>query len=444
MSRQRNRAGFECEFIENPPQWLQIDCPVCLFVLREPYQATCCGKSFCKECIECIKANNKPCPCCKQEEFSDFPNKGLEQPLYGFLVYCNNKEEGCKWTGELGQLDSHLNLNTSLNNQLEGCMFAKIKCLYCSEVYQRTEIVHHQNELCNKRPSTCEHCNSYESTYDDVIHNHWPVCGYPVQCPNKCGTFPQRQHLDNHVDTECPLTIVECDFHYAGCEIALPRKDLPAHLRDSLIIHFSILATSHKKQLQMLEKKEREIQQLKEDITSMKLKLAETEAHQMQLTTSVQQMSSHLGIFPVTFIMEKFEQYDFNDEWLSPPFYSHPYGYKLCITVAKVSLWLGKHLDSLSLNIYLMRGEFDDTLNWPFKATITLQLLSQHENAHYTDLITFSSKYGQRVTGTDKAKQGQECTDFISLSDLEPSYLISKCLHFRLLKVHVVSTMHAN
>ena len=39
------REGYEYEFVEKPPK---AECPICLLpvVLREPYQATCCGKSF--------------------------------------------------------------------------------------------------------------------------------------------------------------------------------------------------------------------------------------------------------------------------------------------------------------------------------------------------------------------------------------------------------------
>ena len=51
--------------------------------------------------IERVKAKNNSCPCCKQGNFDDFPNKGLQQPLYGFQVHCTNKEIDCQWTGEL-------------------------------------------------------------------------------------------------------------------------------------------------------------------------------------------------------------------------------------------------------------------------------------------------------------------------------------------------------
>ena len=56
--------------------------------------------------------------------FNDFPNKGLQQPLYVSQVYYANKEIGCQWTRELRQLDKHLNLNESKDDQLKGCEFA--------------------------------------------------------------------------------------------------------------------------------------------------------------------------------------------------------------------------------------------------------------------------------------------------------------------------------
>ena len=77
-------AGIECEFVEKPPKAFQSECPICLLVLREPYQATCCGKSFCKECIERVKANNQDCPTCNDKNLNLFNNKGLQQSLNDF------------------------------------------------------------------------------------------------------------------------------------------------------------------------------------------------------------------------------------------------------------------------------------------------------------------------------------------------------------------------
>ena len=121
-------AGFECEFAEEIPKGVQLNCPICLLVLREPYQATCCGKSLCKECIKRLKIRSNSCPTCQTENFFSYPNKGLEQSLYDFEVYCSHKSKGCEWRGELRELDKHLNSEPPTDKSLEGCPFIITSC----------------------------------------------------------------------------------------------------------------------------------------------------------------------------------------------------------------------------------------------------------------------------------------------------------------------------
>ncbi len=241
--------GFDCEFVRPPPsEFVQSECPVCLQIIREPYQVTCCGKKFCKACIEHIKAIQKPCPTCN-EKFSSFADKGLKQSLYSLKVHCSHQKNGCEWTGELRQLDEHLNTNPQPEKQLDGCQFVEINCIHnCRNQLQRRYIQVHQIKDCHKRPFGCDHCQDYKSTYDDVTNNHWPVCGsFPVPCPNQCGSTIQRQNIDSHVADECSLTTINCDFHNVGCAVKLPRQDMPKHLREKLLKHISLLATSHAK-----------------------------------------------------------------------------------------------------------------------------------------------------------------------------------------------------
>ena len=42
MASSEQHGGYDCEFVERP-QELQADCPICMVVLREPFQVTCCG-----------------------------------------------------------------------------------------------------------------------------------------------------------------------------------------------------------------------------------------------------------------------------------------------------------------------------------------------------------------------------------------------------------------
>ena len=158
---------------------------------------------------------------------------------------CVHRKSGCEWTGELRELDRHLNLNPAeLGKQLVGCEFAAIACTHCHEYFQRRHVNAHETESCPQRPFSCDHCEDYGSVYEDVVNNHWPVCKcYPVPCPNECGVSLERQNMEAHVNTVCPLTVVNCDFHYAGCEVQSVRKDMPTHLAESLVTHISLLTT---------------------------------------------------------------------------------------------------------------------------------------------------------------------------------------------------------
>ena len=252
-------SGFDCEYTEEKPHWLEDQCPICKLIICEPYQVTCCGKSFCRACIQRIEAENKPCPTCNEENFESYHNKGLQQPLYEFKVFCSNKKSGCDWQGELGQLNDHLNSNPGKEKRSIGCAYEDLKCLFCDELFLRGKIAHHQGSQCAKRPFTCSMCEGYNSTYDDVIANHIPVCKCrPVECPNSCGANNlQHQHLEEHVSTQCPLSYVECEFSDAGCDVKVYRKDLSSHMEENMTTHMSILASENKKLKLQLERQDK-------------------------------------------------------------------------------------------------------------------------------------------------------------------------------------------
>ena len=129
------QPGFVCEFVTKPPDAIQSECPVCLQVLRVPYQVTCCGYSFCRDCIQRVDNGKSPCPCCNTAKFEYFPNKGLQRSLYEFKVYCTNKSQGCQWTGELGQLTNHLNVDVHALQPEGGCQYVQIPCSYCCKPF---------------------------------------------------------------------------------------------------------------------------------------------------------------------------------------------------------------------------------------------------------------------------------------------------------------------
>ena len=87
--------GSKCEFIKVLEEVLETKCPICKQVLREPYQADCCGKSYCHQCIERHKSAHQTCLECGSKTFTLFYNKGLQKTIYGLYVYCTYKNDGC-------------------------------------------------------------------------------------------------------------------------------------------------------------------------------------------------------------------------------------------------------------------------------------------------------------------------------------------------------------
>ena len=77
-----NRGGYDCDFVEPPPQAFQTECPVCLQILKEPCLISCrCGQKFCRVCIEGVKRDNKPCPLCNLHNFTFMQDHGFERSL---------------------------------------------------------------------------------------------------------------------------------------------------------------------------------------------------------------------------------------------------------------------------------------------------------------------------------------------------------------------------
>ena len=354
-------SGFDCQFTEKPPQAFQTHCPICLLVLREPFQVTCCGKSFCRLCIQRINTGGTPCPTCNEARFDSFQNKGLQQPLYGFRVFCSNKESGCDWQGELRQLDQHLILKPDKEEP------RALKCVYCNNPYPWCGILYHQTSQCVERPFTCSLCEKYESTYADVVTNHSPVCKCrPVDCPNSCGTNNlQHQHLEEHVSTQCPLSYVECEFSDAGCDAKVYRKDLPSHLGENMVTHMSLLARENRQLKQQLREQQEKMEggqrlrkleekqgKLEVQVKRQKDKIEEQVGDIRKLTQKLSRHEKKMTFSHVPPIDLEFPHPP-TPQGVSNPFYSSIGGHKLQLEVR-----YNAAQPSLSLRYNLLKSEF--------------------------------------------------------------------------------------
>ena len=401
-------GGFTCEFVEKPPKGVQSECPVCLQTLRDPYQVTCCGYSFCRVCIERIKTDNKHCPTCNEENITIFPDKRLQRSLYDFEVYCTHKDKGCNWTGELRQLENHLNENPQLDRELEGCLFTRVDCKFKS-----------------------------------------------VGCGVKTARGDVPDHLKDH--SENHLKLLQSSKSPLSAAFLEAQEQIGKLSQQVLGVNQTVseLKEKHERELSQLNRTTELKQKEVESVNAMLRRITEEyERLQEQVRTQPFPPSSSkasvgqtpaLGIGtptpPVTLTMTNFDVYKKDDiRWFSPPFYTHHCGYKMCLLVYSNGWpnteWHGTHV---SVSICLKRGEFDDDLKWPFRGDNEVSLIDQDEKRHYSLTIQFTDDTPDdsagRVTEGNRAKRGTGFGGFISHNDLQPNYLKNNCLMFQITSV---------
>ena len=140
------------------------------------------------------------------------------------------------------------------------------------------------------------------------------------------------------------------------------------------------------------------------------------------------------------------------DSWYSPPFYTGPGGYKFQLRVDAdgSSTAKGTHV---SVCVYLMKGENDDCLGWPFNGSVTVQLLNWVEDRNHLE-HTFSTSSTadpqsfSRVTSGVRASGEMYQRHFIAHKELElngeknTQYVMEDVLCFVISSVEVLSSKY--
>ena len=287
---------------------------------------------------------------------------------------------------------------------------------------------------------------------------------FAVFCTHKdkgCEWKGELRELDGHLNSSpsaesclkgCQFNVIECPLKYAGCTFSCPRVHMTDHLDKSVANHTILQATviqSLAAENKELKEKNRKTDSLVDDLEQenghlehkvLRLEKKVSDLHDQQLRLN----QSGFPIGSVDFVMDNFHQRrDEDDYWYSPPFYTHPRGYKMCLGVNANGYGHGSGTH-LSLYVFLMQGEFDDQLKWPFQGHVTVQLLNKNrETEHLTKKLnmTTQSLATQRVTTPGKSASALGFPLFITHSELlDPlcPYLDHDSLRFRVAKVELV------
>ena len=481
-SSREDRGGYDCQLVHPPPSHLQTECAVCLQILKEPCILSCCGHKFCRECIDPVARAGKSCPLCNAAQFSFMREQSLDRALLDFDVFCSAREEGCEWTGKLRDFELHLNRSYSLEDQLSGCQFVLVECVHphCGLFLQRRHIAVHQSEQCRKRPYSCHYCRGFSSTFEEVTDSHYTVCGqYPVACPNGCScSLIVRDSLQQHLKEECPLTVVQCPFLYAGCLVSVPRQEMSAHTQDIaahfvLLGNFTMRLARENRELHFhIAKAEEEAAKNERDMRERISKLAHTccisnhhighremmerrgasrlGAIPRQVLSKKMEMdlrSMYFAVLPYEFRMESFLSFKRGPFEYSPVFYTHPFGYKFRVKVLRTEYSKVLSLEAFtSVYVEILPGPFDERLSWPFRGSVTIAILNQLSNFnHFERTIDFSDKAYQRAWPESGSTVTCGCKPFIYHKELrnelyshdgrKTQYLKGGALVFRITKI---------
>ena len=324
-------------------------------------------------------------------------NRAIQQ----LKVKCNNIGHGCEWIGELQRLDNHLG----------ECLYQLVPCPNeCMQGTRRVELLRkdlagHLQSQCPNHVTQCVHCEE-EGKFIDITTTHLEECQkVKIPCTNEgCEKKIPRDELFDHRITPCRYERLHCKYFHIGCTTELLRKDCESHQsNDQLHLHLAL-----------------------ETITKMQSGIVNSSTAQNGFT----------------FKMKDFNNHKIKDMiYHSPPFYSKPGGYKLCLRV-DANGWQQGHKKSVSVYVYFMRGENDDNLVWPFTGTVCIELLNQlQDDQHRRYELKYpedkNSTSNNRVTEGDMASGGYGTQHYVSHSELgyhsglNRQYLKNDCLFFR-------------
>ena len=274
---------------------------------------------------------------------------------------CPYTEEKCQWFGTIGCLLEHLKSE---------CSLVPVECPYgCKHSISRGEYHLHTQYECNMRPTKCSYCNRVVAS--SVMNEHYTKClEVPVNCPNSCSDseIPQNQ-LISHLDNECPLSHISCPFVKYGCTAdKMARRDIQEHESACLRDHLRIICNR-------LDK----------------------------LDDAVKTNQSGGTLWRIDSIKEKLTA---GGTFIGPQFYVG-----LC-KFQSVIITQGKQVNRISFYVRLLRGDMDDSLQWPFKGKMTFTLLSKKPNERKSLKYTFLSEINNPNAFTHQAEDNACCVGF--------------------------------
>ena len=428
----RAQRGYDYKFIQQPPE--PLICKLCRLPAREPRLSKCCRYNFCESCLM-ERANSRSsnklitCPVCSDYNFDTDVNKQARMEILSLQVYCPNKAMGCSWRGKIPDIRDHMIKD-------DGCPVVSVKCR-CGKTVIRGNLTEHYRKDCPLTPqmTSCSYCE-LRGEKKVIEGEHKEQCRkYPMNCPNNCGieNIP-REQLAVHLNDECSMQLVPCEYLNVGCVMKVHRKDVLLHSTEYATHHLHLVRTSLATANDEIAATKQKVSQVNNqlssthnDITNMLLQVAgmvETLAEnntqknrtfgqkhwQVWLHCRSLQATSRCVEAPVIIRMTDYEhKRRCKEVWYSQSFWSHHNGYKAQVKVHANGFGdcKGTHL---SMGICIKEGPNDKHLAWPVQGTFKITLLNQiaDDSQHHIDQVIFTKTTPHHIggrTGTDDERE---------------------------------------
>ncbi len=264
--------------------------------------------------------------------------------IKGLGVKCDSSAD-CLWEGTVGTIMSHV----------ANCNYTLLPCpKECKEdngdtkLMIRSDLKDHVKNHCPNREVKCPDCGK-KDTFANITNVHVEECEKKkLPCPNsECVKVLQRQNMKRHLDC-CLYTEIPCKYRRIGCEVSMKRKDMTLHENDDDKLH-----------LQMALDK---LITLEDRIEENRKLIDQAKCFTFQITDF--QMRKELKI---------------NCHRI---FYISPSRYRVAIKVHANGFGHGQN-DYVSVSFFVVKGDFDKELKWPFLGFVTISLLNQQTDDNH-------------------------------------------------------------
>ena len=353
-------------------------------------------------------------------------------------MICEHHHEGCFWEGKFSEYESHLKICEFSANHEKKCPLAPFNCSVQHSMVQSDLDSHiKKNEV--------EHLTiiAYRlQLMEEVLNNPKlltakrvaPDGGYHTMADSEALTVNTFDSID-YVDSD---GVVHEHEKIRGAPRSLPQYGKPTAVLEDPFSVFqshdirrmltseidSVRNSVFSSMNEKLQAKDEEIASLRTQVTKLekqiRSKSAELEDRDFRL--SLIENSNHDG--SMIWKIPQFSQRKADAEngkytsIFSLPFYSGRYGYKMCLRLYIMGDGIGKGTH-LSLFFVVMRGEFDNILQWPFTHKVTFKLINQAGGRDIVDTFQpdpMSSSFRKPKSDMNIASG---CPRFVSHTELE-------------------------